>query len=298
MAKVAWIGLGVMGYPMAGHVMKKGGHELTVYNRTFAKAEAWVKEYGGGRAAKTPAEAAKGADYVFCCVGNDDDLRSVTTAKDGAFETVGKGAIFIDNTTASADVARELYATAKAKGFGFIDAPVSGGQAGAQNGVLTVMCGGDADVFERAKPVIALFARAVNLIGQPGSGQLTKMVNQLCIAGVVQGLAEGMHFAQRAGLDIPMVIETISKGAAGSWQMDNRWKAMSEGKYDFGFAVNWMRKDLSIAIDEARKNGAHLPVGALVDQFYSEVQRLGGGRWDTCSLLARLNNQSADPKKD
>ncbi|MGE3915351.1 MAG: NAD(P)-dependent oxidoreductase [Hyphomicrobiaceae bacterium] len=297
MAKVAFIGLGVMGYPMAGHLLKKGGHELTVYNRTFAKAEAWVKEHGAGKAVRTPAEAARGQDFVFCCVGNDDDLRSVTVAKDGAFEGMERGAIFIDNTTASANVARELYAVAKEKGFGFVDAPVSGGQAGAQNGVLTVMCGGDKDVFERAKPVASAYARAVNLIGPPGSGQLTKMVNQICIAGVVQGLAEGIHFAQKAGLDIPMVIDTISKGAAGSWQMDNRWKAMMEGKYDFGFAVNWMRKDLDIAIAEARKNGAHLPVSALVDQFYSEVQRLGGGRWDTCSLLARLNNQSADDKK-
>ena len=296
MAKVAFIGLGVMGYPMAGHLLKKGGHELTVYNRTAAKAEAWVKEFGAGRTAQTPAEAAKGAEYVFCCVGNDEDLRSVTLAKNGAFESVAKGAIFIDNTTASANIARELYAAARTKGFGFIDAPVSGGQAGAQNGVLTVMCGGDKDVFERAKPIIAPFARAVNLIGEAGSGQLTKMVNQIAIAGLVQGLSEGLHFAQKAGLDIPMVIETISKGAAGSWQMDNRWKAMMEGKYDFGFAVNWMRKDLSIGIEEARKNGAHLPVAALVDQFYSEVQRLGGGRWDTCSLLARLNNQSVEKK--
>ncbi len=296
MAKVAFIGLGVMGYPMAGHLLKKGGHDLTVYNRTAAKSAAWVKEHGAGRAVATPAEAAKGAEYVFCCVGNDDDLRSVTTAQNGAFETVGKGAVFIDNTTASANVARELYALAKDKGFGFIDAPVSGGQAGAQNGVLTVMCGGDKAVFERAKPIITPFARAVNLIGEAGSGQLTKMVNQICIAGLVQGLAEGIHFAQKAGLDIPMVIETISKGAAGSWQMENRWKAMAEGKYDFGFAVNWMRKDLSISIEEARKNGAHLPAAALVDQFYSEVQRSGGGRWDTCSLLARLNNQSADKK--
>ncbi len=296
MAKVAFIGLGVMGYPMAGHLLKKGGHELTVYNRTAAKAEQWVKEYGAGRTAATPAEAAKGAEYVFCCVGNDDDLRSVTTAKNGAFETVGKGAVFIDNTTASANVARELYAAAKDKGFEFLDAPVSGGQAGAQNGVLTVMIGGDKAVYERAKPVMMAYARAANLIGPAGSGQLTKMVNQICIAGLVQGLSEGIHFAQKAGLDIPMVIDTISKGAAGSWQMENRWKAMMEGKYDFGFAVNWMRKDLSISIEEARKNGAHLPVSALVDQFYSEVQRLGGGRWDTCSLLARLNNQSADKK--
>ena len=297
MAKVAFLGLGVMGYPMAGHLLKKGGHDLVVYNRTAAKADAWVKEHGAGRAAATPAEAAKGAEYVFCCVGNDDDLRAVTIAKDGAFETVSKGAIFIDNTTASVNVARELHALATAKGFGFLDAPVSGGQAGAQNGVLTVMVGGDKSVFDRAQPIVSVFARAVNLIGPPGSGQLTKMVNQICIAGLVQGLSEGMHFAQKAGLDIPMVIETISKGAAGSWQMDNRWKAMQEGKFDFGFAVNWMRKDLMISMDEARKNGAHLPVAALVDQFYSEVQRSGGGRWDTCSLLARLNNQSADGKK-
>ena len=297
MAKVAFIGLGVMGYPMAGHLLKKGGHDLVVYNRTAAKAAAWVKEHGAGRTAATPAEAAKDADFVFCCVGNDDDLRAVTLGKDGAFETVRKGAVFIDNTTASANIARELYAAAKAKGFGFIDAPVSGGQAGAQNGVLTVMCGGDKEVFDRAQPVVMAFARACNLIGAPGSGQLTKMVNQICIAGLVQGLSEGIHFAQKSGLDLPVVIETISKGAAGSWQMDNRWKAMMEGKYDFGFAVNWMRKDLDIAIAEARKNGAHLPMSALVDQFYSEVQRLGGGRWDTCSLLARLNNQSAEPKK-
>jgi 3-hydroxyisobutyrate dehydrogenase len=294
MAKVAWIGLGVMGYPMAGHVLKKGGHELTVYNRTRAKADQWVKEHGSGRSAATPAEAAKGADLVFCCVGNDDDLRSVTTAKDGAFEAMGKGTIFIDNTTASADVARELHAAAKAKGFDFLDAPVSGGQAGAQNGVLTVMIGGDKPVYDRAKPVIDCFARMATLIGPAGSGQLTKMVNQICIAGLVQGLAEGIHFAQKAGLDIPAVMETISKGAAGSWQMDNRWKTMAEGKYDFGFAIDWMRKDLGIAIAESRRNTASLPVAALVDQFYSEVQKMGGGRFDTSSLLYRLNR--ADKK--
>jgi 3-hydroxyisobutyrate dehydrogenase len=291
MAKVAFIGLGVMGYPMAGHLLKKGGHELTVYNRNAAKSAAWVKEYGAGRAAPTPAEAAKDQDFVFCCVGNDDDLRAVTTAKNGAFETIRKGSVFIDNTTASANVARELYAAAKDKGFGFLDAPVSGGSAGAQNGVLTVMVGGDADTFAKAEPVIAAFARMVTLIGPPGSGQLTKMVNQICIAGLVQGLAEGIHFAQKAGLDIPKVMETISKGAAGSWQMDNRWKTMAEGKYDYGFAVDWMRKDLSISIEEARRNGATLPVAALVDQFYAEVQRLGGKRWDTSSLLARLNQK-------
>jgi len=294
MAKVAWIGLGVMGYPMAGHILKKGGHDLTVYNRNAAKAEAWIKEYGAGRAAKTPAEAAEGADFVFCCVGNDDDLRSVTTAENGAFHGMSKGAIFIDNTTASANVARELYAAAREKGFDFLDAPVSGGQAGAQNGVLTVMVGGDRPVFERAKPVISHYARMVTLIGAAGAGQLTKMVNQICIAGLVQGLSEGIHFAQKAGLDIPAVMETISKGAAGSWQMENRWKTMSDGKFDFGFAVDWMRKDLMISLDEARRNGASLPVAALVDQFYSEVQKMGGGRWDTSSLIARLNN--ADKK--
>jgi 3-hydroxyisobutyrate dehydrogenase len=290
MAKVAWLGLGVMGYPMAGHLLKKGGHELTVYNRTTAKAEQWVKEHGKGRVARTPAEAAAGQDFVFSCVGNDDDLRAVTLATAGAFEAVGKGTIFIDNTTASANVARELYQAASARGFGFLDAPVSGGQAGAQNGVLTVMVGGDKPMFDRAKPIIDAFARAVTLIGPAGSGQLTKMVNQICIAGLVQGLAEGLHFAQKAGLDIPAVVETISKGAAGSWQMDNRWKAMVEGKFEFGFAVDWMRKDLMISLDEARRNKASLPVVALVDQFYSEVQKMGGGRWDSCSLIARLNN--------
>ena len=293
MAKVAWIGLGVMGYPMAGHIRKKGGHDLTVYNRNAAKSEAWVKEFGG-KAAATPAEAAKGAEFVFCCVGNDDDLRSVTTGKDGAFESMGKGAIFIDNTTASADVARELYAAAKAKGFDFLDAPVSGGQAGAVNGVLTVMIGGEKAVFEKAKPVIDHYARMATLIGESGAGQVTKMVNQICIAGLVQGLAEGIHMAQKAGLDLPAVMETISKGAAGSWQMENRWKTMGDGKFDFGFAVDWMRKDLKIALDEARKNGASLPVTAVVDQFYSEVQKMGGKRWDTSSLIARLNN--ADKK--
>jgi len=291
MAKVAFIGLGVMGYPMAGHLLKKGGHELTVYNRNGAKAEAWVKEYGAGRIAATPAEAAREADFVFSCVGNDDHVRAVTVAKDGAFETVRKGAVFIDNTTASANVARELYAAAKERGFSFLDAPVSGGSAGAQNGALTVMVGGDGDAFAKAEPVIAAYARMVTLIGAPGSGQLAKMVNQICIAGLVQGLAEGIHFAQKAGLDIPKVMETISKGAAGSWQMDNRWKTMAEAKYDYGFAVDWMRKDLSISIEEARRNGATLPVAALVEQFYADVQRLGGKRWDTSSLLARLNQK-------
>ena len=288
MSKVAWIGLGVMGFPMAGHIRSKGGHELTVYNRTAAKAAEWAEKFGG-RTAATPAEAADGADFVFSCVGNDDDLRSVTTGPDGAFQALKAGAIFIDNTTASADVARELYAAAKARGAAFLDAPVSGGQAGAENGVLTVMVGGDADVFAKAEPVIAHFARAVTLLGPAGAGQLTKMVNQICIAGLVQGLSEGIHFAQKAGLDVAAVIETISKGAAQSWQMENRHKTMSAGKYDFGFAVDWMRKDLSICIAEARRNGANLPVAALVDQFYAEVQKMGGGRWDTSSLLARLD---------
>ena len=295
MSKVAWIGLGVMGTPMAGHVRKKGGHDLVVYNRNGAKAQAWVKQHGG-RTAATPGEAAKGAEFVFCCVGNDNDLRAVTLGEEGAFATLSKGAIFIDNTTASANIARELSAAARARGAEFLDAPVSGGQSGADNGVLTVMVGGDQAPFERALPVITHYARLVRLIGPSGSGQLAKMVNQVCIAGLVQGLAEGMHFAQQAGLDVPAVMETIAKGAAQSWQMDNRWKTMAEGKFDYGFAVDWMRKDLSIALDEARRNHAHLPVTALVDQFYSEVQRLGGKRWDTSSLIARLNHQAAAKK--
>ena len=290
MAKVAWIGLGVMGYPMAGHILQKGGHELVVYNRTAAKSEEWVQKYGAGKAAATPREAAEGADFVFCCVGNDDDLRSVTTGPDGAFHSVKPGAIFIDNTTASANVARELYAEAKAKGFDFLDAPVSGGQAGAENGVLTVMIGGDKTVYEKALPVIECYARQATLMGEAGSGQLCKMVNQICIAGIVQGLSEGIHFAQKAGLDIQAVMTTIDKGAAGSWQMENRWETMANGKFDYGFAVDWMRKDLDIALAEARQNNASLPVAALVDQFYSEVQKMGGGRWDTSSLVARLNN--------
>jgi 3-hydroxyisobutyrate dehydrogenase len=287
MAKVAFIGLGVMGYPMAGHLKTRGGHDLTVYNRTVAKAEKWAAEFGGSAAA-TPAEAAEGADFVFSCVGNDDDLRSVTTGRDGAFETLKKSAVFIDNTTASAEVARELDAAATARGAHFIDAPVSGGQAGAENGVLTVMCGGEPDVFERARPVIDAYARMVGLMGPAGSGQLTKMVNQICIAGLIQGLAEGIHFGKKAGLDIEKVIDVISKGAAGSWQMENRHKSMISAKYDFGFAVDWMRKDLDILLAEARSNGAKLPVTALVDQFYADVQGMGGNRWDTSSLLARL----------
>ncbi|MDR7147399.1 NAD(P)-dependent oxidoreductase [Rhizobium sp. BE258] len=287
MAKVAFIGLGVMGFPMAGHLKTKGGHDVTVYNRTAAKAADWVAKFGG-TSAPTPAEAVVSADFVFTCVGNDDDLRSVTTGKGGVFEGMKKGAILIDNTTASAEVARELDEAAKAKGCGFIDAPVSGGQAGAENGVLTVMCGGDEAVFEKAKPVIDAYARMVGLMGPAGSGQLTKMINQICIAGVVQGLAEGIHFGKRAGLDIEKVVDVISKGAAGSWQMENRHKTMNQGKYDFGFAIDWMRKDLDIVLTEARRNGAKLPVTALVDQFYGDVQAMGGNRWDTSSLLARL----------
>ena len=287
MAKVAFIGLGVMGYPMAGHLKTKGGHDVTVYNRTAAKAEKWAAEFGGAHA-PTPAKAAEGCDFVFACVGNDDDLRAVTTGADGAFSAMKGGAVFIDNTTASAAVARELDEAAKAGGFGFIDAPVSGGQAGAENGVLTVMCGGEEAVFDRAKPVIEAYARMVGLMGPAGCGQLTKMMNQICIAGLVQGLAESIHFGKKAGLDIEKVIDVISKGAAGSWQMENRYKTMNAGKYDFGFAVDWMRKDLGIVLEEANANGASVPVTALVDQFYKDVQKMGGSRWDTSSLLARL----------
>ncbi|ODT51383.1 MAG: oxidoreductase [Methylobacterium sp. SCN 67-24] len=286
MAKVAFLGLGVMGYPMAGHLKAKG-HEVTVYNRSPAKAQAWVAQHGGA-SAPTPADAAKGQEIVFCCVGNDDDLRSVTTGEGGAFAAMGKGTVFVDHTTASANVARELDAAASAAGFGFVDAPVSGGQAGAENGVLTVMCGGDQATYARVEPVIASFARMCKLMGPAGAGQLTKMVNQICIAGLVQGLSEGVHFAKRAGLDVEAMLEVISKGAAGSWQMENRGKTMNAGKFDFGFAVDWMRKDLGIVLDEARRNEATLPVTALVDQFYADVQKLGGGRWDTSSLLKRL----------
>ncbi|MEI6572231.1 MAG: NAD(P)-dependent oxidoreductase [Alphaproteobacteria bacterium] len=289
MAKVAFLGLGVMGFPMARHLAAKG-HDVTVYNRTTAKAETWVKAHGG-RLAATPRAAAEGQDIVFACVGNDDDLRAVTIGPDGAFQAMSKGAIFVDHTTASAEVARELYTKANGLGLGFIDAPVSGGQGGAENGVLTVMCGGDADIYARVEPVIMSFARMCKLLGPSGSGQLTKMVNQICIAGLVQGLAEGVGFARKAGLDIAAVIETISKGAAQSWQMENRYKTMIEQRYDFGFAADWMRKDLGICIAESRRNGAHLPVTALVDQFYGEVQAMGGGRWDTSSLLARLEKK-------
>ncbi|MGH6800476.1 MAG: NAD(P)-dependent oxidoreductase [Methylocella sp.] len=286
MAKVAFLGLGVMGYPMAGHLKTKG-HDVTVYNRTAAKAERWVEEFGGRRA-PAPSLAAKGQEFVVACVGNDDDLRTVTTGADGAFETLEKPAIFVDHTTASAVIARELDAIAKTQGFGFVDAPVSGGQAGAEAGALSVMCGGSPDVYARAEPVILCYARACRLMGPTGSGQLTKMVNQICIAGLVQSLAEGIHFAKRAGLDPDAAVEIIGKGAAQSWQMDNRHKTMSAGTFDFGFAVNWMRKDLALCLEEARRNGATLPVAALVDQFYAEIQSMGGGRFDTSSLIARL----------
>ena len=290
MASVAFIGLGVMGYPMAGHLAKS--HDVTVFNRTGGKAQKWAKEHGG-RAADTPAKAADGADFVFACVGNDDDLRSVTLGESGAFHGVKEGAVFIDNTTASATIARELHEAAKERGFDFLDAPVSGGQAGAENGVLTVMVGGEDAEFERARPIIECYARMVGLMGGPGAGQLTKMVNQICIAGLVQGLSEGLHLGKAAGLDVEKVVDVISKGAAGSWQMENRHKTMNEGHYDHGFAVDWMRKDLKICLEEAAEQGVALPVTALVDQFYADVQRMGGSRWDTSSLLARLERFSA-----
>jgi 3-hydroxyisobutyrate dehydrogenase len=284
--RVAFLGLGVMGHPMAAH-LARAGHQVTVFNRTATKAAAWAAEHRG-QAAPTPREAAAGTEIVFACVGNDNDLKSVVLGPDGAFAGMAPGAVFVDHTTASAEVARELHAAARALGLHFIDAPVSGGQAGAVNGALTVMCGGDAEPFERIKPVAMNFAKAVTLLGASGSGQLAKMVNQICIAGLVQGLAEALAFGQKAGLDMPQVLDVIGKGAAQSWQMDNRGKTMLEGRFDFGFAVDWMRKDLGLVLDEARRNGAQLPVTALVDQFYAEVQRLGGRRWDTSSLIARL----------
>ncbi len=287
MARIGWIGLGVMGGPMAGH-LANAGHEVAVYNRTRSKANAWVEEYATGKVAETPRAAAAGAEFVFSCVGDDNDVRAVTVENDGAFAAMTSGSIFVDCTTASASVARELAGAAEVEGIGFLDAPVSGGQAGAENGALTVMVGGDRTVFERAVPVVDCFARKVTRIGDAGAGQTAKMVNQICIAGLVQGLAEGINLAAKAGLDVPTVMEAISEGAAGSWQMTNRWETMSKGEYDFGFAVDWMRKDLSIAIAEARRVGAAVPVGALVDQFYGEVQQLGGGRWDTSSLLKRM----------
>lgn len=284
--RVAFLGLGVMGYPMAAH-LARAGHHVTVYNRTAKKAERWAEEYGG-RTAATPREAATGAQIVFACVGNDDDLRSVTLGADGAFGAMAADSIFVDHTTASAAVTRELYAAARGRWLHFVDAPVSGGQAGAVNGVLAVMCGGDAEPFARAQPVAMAFARAVTLIGESGSGQLAKMVNQLCIAGLVQGLAEGISFGQAAGLDMKLVLQTIGKGAAQSWQMDHRGTTMIEDKFDFGFAVDWMRKDLGLCLEEARRNGAALPVAALVDQFYADLQAMGGNRWDTSSLIRRL----------
>ncbi|WP_439602878.1 NAD(P)-dependent oxidoreductase [Devosia sp.] len=286
MVKAAFLGLGVMGYPMARHLKAKG-HDVTVYNRTTAKAEKWVSEQGG-KLAKTPAEAAAGQDIVFACVGNDNDLREVTLGEAGAFQSMARGAVFVDHTTASAGIARELHAAATAAGFGFLDAPVSGGQAGAENGQLTVMVGGEQATFDIAQPVIMSFAKAARLLGEPGAGQLAKMMNQICIAGVVQGLAESIHFGKQSGMDIEAVIDVISKGAAQSWQMENRYKTMNAGKFDFGFAVDWMRKDLGIVLEEGRANGAKLPLTALVDQFYAEVQAMGGKRWDTSSLLARL----------
>ena len=284
--RTSFIGLGVMGYPMAGY-LAGAGHDTVVYNRTTEKAGQWVEQYGG-RSAPTPREAAEGADIVFSCVGNDDDVREVLLGDDGVLVGIGDGAIIVDHTTASATIAREVYAAAAARGVGFLDAPVSGGQAGAENGQLTVMVGGDEDVVAKARPVIDCYAKAVTHIGPVGSGQLAKMVNQICIAGIVQGLSEGLHFAERAGLDPAVVIESISKGAAQSWQMENRWETMVAGKFDFGFAVDWMRKDLGLTLDEAQRNGARLEMTELVDRYYAEVQAMGGNRWDTSSLIARL----------
>ncbi len=290
-ARVAFIGLGVMGYPMAGH-LAKAGHQVTVYNRTTIKAKQWREAYKmshGGSGAWTPAKAAADAEIVFACVGNDDDVRAVTLGADGAFATMQPGSVFVDHTTASADVARELSAEAEKLGLGFVDAPVSGGQAGAENGQLTIMCGGDDASYAKAEPVMAAYAKQSRLLGPAGSGQLTKMVNQICIAGLVQGLSEGIHFAQKAGLDVAAVIDVISKGAAQSWQMENRWETMNKGAFDFGFAVDWMRKDLSICLAEAARNGSNIPVTEIVDGYYAEVQAMGGNRWDTSSLIARLN---------
>ena len=286
MANIAFLGLGVMGYPMAGHLVK-AGHDVTVYNRTLAKAEKWAKEFGGQFAA-TPAAAAKGADFVMACVGNDDDLRAVCTGDDGALAGMSTGTIFVDHTTVSAAVTRELYALAEAKQISFVDAPVSGGQAGAENGQLGVMCGGDEDAYARAEPIIDAYAKACKRLGESGAGQLTKMVNQIAIAGLVQGLSEALHFAEKAGLDGKAVVEVISQGAAGSWQMSNRYETMLDDKFEHGFAVDWMRKDLGICLSTANENGASLPVTALVDQFYKDVQKMGGRRWDTSSLIKRL----------
>ncbi|MEM0976559.1 MAG: NAD(P)-dependent oxidoreductase [Pseudomonadota bacterium] len=286
MAKIAFLGLGVMGFPMAGHLASHG-HELTVFNRTRSKADAWVDQHGG-RAVDTPIDAAKGQDIVMCCVGNDDDLREVTLGDAGAFQNMQPGAVFVDHTTASAEIARELAAAASEAGFGFVDAPVSGGQAGAENGVLTVMCGGEPKDYEKVEPATMAFAQASRLMGPSGAGQLTKMVNQICIAGLVQGLSEGLAFAQNAGLDAKAVVDVISKGAAGSWQMSNRGHTMIDDKFDFGFAVDWMRKDLGICLSEAERNGSKLDIAELVDRYYSDIQAMGGGRWDTSSLIRRL----------
>ena len=284
--KVAFIGLGVMGYPMAGYI-SKGGHNVTVFNRTKSKAEKWANEYKGN-IAETPAEAAKDAEYVFTCVGNDNDLREVTFGEQGAFKTIQKGSVYIDNTTASATIAREIYEHAKKNGFGSLDAPVSGGQAGAENGALTVMIGGDKTDFDKAKDKIDCYSKKMKLLGKAGSGQLAKMVNQICIAGLVQGLSEGINFGMKAGLNMEDVIEVISKGAAQSWQMENRHKTMIEDKFDYGFAVDWMRKDLKIAMDEAKKNNSPLPITKVIDEYYAEVQKMGGQRWDTSSLIKRF----------
>jgi 3-hydroxyisobutyrate dehydrogenase len=291
--EVAFIGLGVMGYPMAGH-LAQSGHRVTVFNRTRAKADGWVREHGG-RAASTPAEAARGAEVVFACVGKDDDLRQITVGPEGAFHGMAEGAIFVDHTSASALIARELDARARELGLGFLDAPVSGGQAGAENGVLTVMVGGDQAPFARVRPFIGCYARMIKLMGPAGHGQLTKMVNQICICGLIQSLSEGIHFAKAAGLDPREVIDVISKGAAQSWQMENRYETMVEDEFDFGFAVDWIRKDLAIALGEARRNGARLPVAALVDQFYAQVQAMGGNRWDTSSLIRLLESPGNRP---
>ena len=290
MANVAFIGLGVMGYPMAGH-LQRAGHQVTVYNRTAAKAASWVESYGGQSAA-TPAEAARGQDVVLLCVGNDDDLREVVCGEQGVLAGAHNGMVLVDHTTASAGVARELSALAAEQGVGFMDAPVSGGQAGAENGQLTIMAGGDEAVFDLVRPILSSYSRMLRLMGPVGSGQLTKMVNQICIGGLLQGLSEAMHLAQQAGLDGDAVVSVISKGAAQSWQMENRYRSMLDGEFDFGFAVDWMRKDLSIVLEEAGRNGARLPVTALVDQFYADVQAMGGGRWDTSSLIARLQRDS------
>lgn len=289
MAKAAWLGLGVMGFPMAGHLAERGGVEMAVYNRTAAKSEAWVRRYATGAAARTPAQAAEGAAFVFSCVGNDDDLRAVTIGPDGAFQTMAPGAIYVDHTTSSAEVARELHAAAAGRGIAFLDCPVSGGQAGAENGVLSVMCGGDAAAYAVVAPLIAHYARSVRLIGAAGAGQLTKMANQIAVAGVIQGLAEAIHFAEQAGLDVNAVMATISKGAAQSWQMENRWQTMHAREFEFGFAVDWILKDLRICLAEAERNGAKLPVTAVLEGYYRELQAAGRNRWDSSSLIARLS---------